>query len=143
MTEDFVSYEQAVKLYNLDFDWNCERAYYIHSWMKEPRLVHFTIAYKEQRNYDGTDVYPAPSPAQAQKWLREVKELHVQVAPCRDDKTEKISWRMVGVYGIAEFMGTTDFVVDVPYSEIDYPSYEAALSSGISAALELIEKKGE
>lgn len=61
MSEDFVSYETAVKLYNLDFDWNCEMAYYFHSWLQEPRLVHFTIAHKEQCRYDGTDVYSAPT----------------------------------------------------------------------------------
>lgn len=133
--EDFVSYEQATKLYNLDFDWDCEMAYCIHSWMKEPRLVHFSIAHKEQCNYDGTDVYPAPSLSQVQKWLREVKGIEVIVEP-RFSNYKRIGYDWM-VYD--DFSGDYSLRAPLPFS----PSHEIALSAGIAAALELIEKKGE
>ena len=81
MKEEYVNYAQAVKLRELGFDWDCEKAYYYHAWMSEPILTLTTIAYKEVENYDGTDIYLAPRLDQAQKWLREIKELIICIEP--------------------------------------------------------------
>lgn len=35
--KDFVTYNQAVKLYELGFDEDVSISYYIHTWMNQPR----------------------------------------------------------------------------------------------------------
>lgn len=148
MNEDFVSYEQAVKLRECGFDWRCH-AYYTNDYINtDPEDITRKVRFHREwyAPYDHNCVVgrtSAPTLWQAQKWLREVKGLHVQVAPCRDGDTEKMTWRVVGVYSISEFMGTSEFKVVASYCETDHPTYETALSAGITAALELIEKKGE
>ena len=145
--EDYVPYPVALALKKAGFDWPCD-----HCYAKTSESEHEFIGMATSRDYNKPRAGESPflSPIcsavplwQAQKWLRNVHSIHIQIAPARDGKTEKISWHMVGGYRILELMGTSDFVVAVPYSEIDHCSYESALSAGIAAALELIEKKGE
>lgn len=139
--ESYVTYQQAADLYNLDFDWDCELAYYYHAWMNEPRLAHFTVAHKEARNYDGTDVYFAPTLSMAQKWLREVKEIDVLVFNCACGYGWEISKA-----GNEQSRGTTI----MPYDDNGedeasgmWLSYEAALSAGINKCLTLLMENRE
>ena len=53
MTDDFVTYDQAIKLKELGFDWDCSN----------------------------NDIKYTPTLTQAQKWLREVKGVKVYVKP--------------------------------------------------------------
>lgn len=135
MKEEFASYSQAVALYNLDFDWDCGMAYFDRPWNHEHRLVPYTIAAKEQRDYDGTDVYPAPTLALAQKWLREVKGMDIYVIP-RFQNAYEVAAKRLG-----KAANDTIFVFDLWDSTKPYPTYESALSAGLDASLELIKQK--
>ena len=79
----------------------------------------------------------APTLWQAQKWLREKKGIAINVIA--HDGGEYHSERIILPNCMmpetrAWYVGTTTPLVD---------AYEQALSAGIAAALELIEKKGE
>ncbi len=75
-----------------------------------------------------------PTLAQAQKWLREVKRIEVNA-----------SWESIKRYWFfyTNLMDVPDIVNLEDISDSVYSTYEQALSAGIAAALELIEKKGE
>lgn len=140
MKEEFVTYHQAVALYNLDFDWDCEQAYYDHAWISDHRIVPYAIAAKEQRDYDGTDVYSAPAQALAQKWLREVKRLTVVIYPSTDYDDTSYEPFLDGTW-FYELWVEEKRISLKETASIDYPTYEAALSAGLDAALGLITKK--
>lgn len=139
MNEDYVSYELAKKLKECGFNEPCDHYY---TPNKAMRIVKDNALAPETANNRFLDEIAdgccAAVPLwQAQKWLREKKDVLLWVYPDRqltDEEYPKIEltgewwWDTEGV--IRECSGDT------------YPSYEAALSAGIAAALELI-KKGE
>lgn len=138
--EDFVSYEIAKRLYALDCDLNCEMAYFDRPWNHEHQLVSVVDACNQQCAYDGTDVYPAPTLAQAQKWLREKKDCIVVANPKNtrvgDDKDCCSNVWYSDIY-IDE---------DIRRSNIGgnfNNTYESALSAGIEVALKLLNNKTE
>lgn len=125
-TNDHVSYELAKKLKKCGFDEPC-----IAQWACEPdgkpMLVGSTAFVFSNAELKGRDV-TAPLLYHAQKWLREKKEIFVEVT------SEALhDWD----FFVMELDGDANIGV-VRGSEI-YPSYESALSAGISAALELIK----
>lgn len=69
MNEDFVTFEQAVKLKELGFDWEC-----ISKYNEEHKFV---ICAKFRDNNQSDWDISAPTLSQAQKWLREVKGIDV------------------------------------------------------------------
>lgn len=137
MNEDYVSYELAVKLKECGFDEPCD-SYYDKACASDDEYWH--TKREEIYNWNGLDSdcqISAPTLWQAQKWLREQKDVLLWVYPDRqltDEEYPEIEltgewwWDTEGV--IRECSGDT------------YPSYEAALSAGIAAALELIKKGG-
>lgn len=136
MNEDYVSYELAVALKECGFDEPC-----IAQWACEPDgkpiLLGSTAFVFSNAELKGRDV-TAPLLFHAQKWLREKKELFIEVSP-------NFGMRARATFGITSH----DFTLFDSRGHImngmdssTYPSYEAALSAGIAAALELI-KKGE
>ena len=131
--EDFVSYETAKRLYVLDCDLNCEMAYFDRPWNHEHQLVSVIDACNQQCAYDGTDVYPAPTLAQAQKWLRETKGIIVLV------HLESVNEEMY-VCRVTQFHKLSKRLDNGGEYFLDYNS---ALSAGIKAALELITDKTE
>lgn len=148
MFEDFVSYEQAVKLHECGFDWKC-LSYYTNDYTndnpeditREVKLHHnWTSPYNHNRVVGRIS---APTLWQAQKWLREELGIHIGVTPYSDYSTDadgKVCDRW-------DFWGFDLYVVvggeRLTNNDDEYDSYEQALSAGIDAALELIEKKGE
>lgn len=135
-TTDFVSYDLALKLKACGFEEPC-----IAQWACEPDgkpiLVGSTAFVFSNAELKGRDV-TAPLLYHAQKWLREKKELFIEVSP-------NFGMRARATFGITSheftlFDSRGHIINDMDRST--YPSYEAALSAGISAALELI-KKGE
>lgn len=125
-TNDHVSYELAKKMKKCGFDEPC-----IAQWACEPdgkpMLVGSTAFVFSNAELKGRDV-TAPLLYHAQKWLREKKEIFVEVT---SDALH--DWDF--------FVMELDEDANVGYvrgSEI-YPSYEQALSAGIAAALELIK----
>lgn len=128
---EYVSFETAQRLYNLDFGMDCLLAFYHHSWMDNPRLVQSYIAFEEQSNYDGTDVYFAPHLYQIQKWLRIEHKWHIIVEPnnYKGLNATEYSFRLYHPNrGYENWNQGSGF-----------SSYESALSAGIDRALKVLE----
>lgn len=137
MNEDFVSYELALALKACGFNEPCLTFY---DTNKEFGRALDTDNFNHLgETYQGewfTDTISAPSLWQAQKWLREKKELFIEVSP-------NFGMRARATFGITSYDFTLfdsrgHIINDMDSST--YPSYEAALSAGISAALELIKE---
>lgn len=127
MNEDYVSYELAVKLKECGFDEPC-----IAQWACEPdgkpMLVGSTAFVFSNAELKGRDV-TAPLLYHAQKWLREKHKWHIVIEP-------RIWEQQVYDYKLWSFMRGYENA----NRGLDYLSYEQALSAGITAALELINK---
>ena len=137
MKEEHVTYEQAIKLKELGFDWKC--------------LYHYsnrgTIFSNSKGNSDGWGVYveelecsynetnrgfiDAPTLSEAAAWLREVKELHVLP---HLENVNKPDYVCTITLMRKERIRITD-------NGRYFPSYESALSAGIDKALELLTDK--
>lgn len=146
MKEHYVTYEQADKLKDLGFDWECNRYYtdgYANSDPEDLTTViklHYDSPYNHNRviSADGA-CYSAPRLDQAQKWLREVKEIDVLVFNCACG------------YGWEISKAVKDLTRGTRLKRYDYKgehedsgmwlSYEKALSAGIDKALELLTNK--
>lgn len=124
--EDFVTYEQAVKLKELGFDGEC-RAYYYDTKEISGNLIPF--------NYNSRDigVISSPTLSEVQKWLREVKEIEVGVFAEFDGELRTGQW----VWLMRKF--NTHLFDTVFPEDINYDSYEQALSAGLDKALKLLK----
>lgn len=129
-TTDYVSYPIALALKKHGFDYPC----YFYYTRKDAPDDHTWSTTSEEAPIDyNRSVYAGcsmPTLAQAQKWLREKWGIHVY--PTLESVNE-VSYDCHIVH-----LRKEAFRVNKRYS-----SYESALSAGIAAALELIEKKGE
>lgn len=136
--EDYVSYPMALALKKAGFDWKCD-----HCYAKTSDSEHEFIGMTTSRDYNkpraGEPSFLSPICSavplwQAQKWLREVKRIEVNA-----------SWESIKRYWFfyTNLMDVPDIVNLEDISDSVYSTYEQALSAGIAAALELIEKKGE
>lgn len=123
--EDFVTYVQAVKLKELGFDWLSNR-YYCKEDCADGQVWEYSC-HPPQNYSDSPRRFTAPTLAQAQKWLREVKQ--IIVIPC--------------VMHIEDIMKYDFYIADEPIDLLDdsegYDTYEQALSAGIDKALELLK----
>lgn len=132
MKEDIVSHELAVKLKELGFD--CMT--YTH-YTQDDNNIRYT---EDALNWNnGTALFSAPRLDQAQKWLREVKEIDVLVFNCACGYGWEISKA-----GNRQTRGTTIALFDDNGEDKDsgmWLSYESALSAGIDKALELLTNK--
>lgn len=133
--EDFVSIEQAVKLEELGF--NEEVFFHFNSETKEIAPIE-GASYSEGGPFDTYDVLedvtkygliPAPTLSQAQKWLRNVKGIDIDVQFFFGSEG-KLYYIYIGQYSKLHYER-----VGVEYS------YEKALSAGISKALELLKQE--
>lgn len=115
MNEDIVTYEQAVKLKELGFNWETHAWYNTHAelWTKCPQA------------------YPAPTLAQASKWLRDKYNLFVHVYLHLDD-----CWR----YEVQCIFNHENYMYE-PEAGLWWRPYEQALSAGIDQVLELITQQ--
>ena len=127
--EDYCSYELSKALKACGFDEPC-----IAQWACEPNgkpmLVGSTAFVFSNAQLKGRDV-TAPLLFHAQKWLRE-KGIAVSV---QANEIQGELWYSADII-------TTKGINELVDGGFDYMRYEAALSAGLSAALELI-KKGE
>jgi hypothetical protein len=129
-TDDFVSYNLAQRLKEVKFNEHCKNAYLkIGSKVK---LLYWGTAAKLANDMGGEYV-SAPTLWQAQKWLREKKELCVTVYAQPYNGLPYYT-------GYILFDGDEKEVFDQDGHWFD--DYEKCLSETIAAALELI-KKGE
>lgn len=140
MNEDFVTYEQAVKLKELGFDWKCYQFY-----NADKKLWSYTsIGYGDDcRDWNDNDYAiignaecSAPTLAQAQKWLREKHYLSIEVYSSLDiDYNHEYDGFIKNLNDASE-----DEIED---SAISCKTYEEALSKGIDKALELLKQQSK
>lgn len=129
MKEDFVTYKQSVKLKELGFDWKTF-AFYLGT------VLNTKVPSWQITNTTDVPIIPAPTLAQAQKWLRE-KEIEVAVFAEFDGELRTGQW----VWLMRKF---NTHLFDTVFSEdedLNYDTYEQALSAGIDKALELLNQK--
>lgn len=122
--EEFVTYPQAEALKKCGFDWKCSQYYdyYGDLWNLD----------KPMGQSKGNSFSLAPTQALAQKWLRDVHNIHIQVS-----YTQNAHWKWkteIASIPINPESGYKLKVIDV------FHGYEAALSAGIDAALERIKQ---
>lgn len=132
MNEDFVSYELAVKLKAAGFD-ELTNSFYDEASVQqgEFEIVPTYAKFNEVCKTPGCECVSAPTLAHAQKWLRE-KGIAVSI---QANEIKGELWYSADII-------TTKGINELVDGGFDYMGYEAALSAGIFAALELI-KKGE
>jgi hypothetical protein len=124
--ESYVSLETAKLLKKAGFDWKCWKCYNGEVMFDmEPDEIR-----KQCPQYSKQDI-PAPTLAVAQRWLREVKGIHVYVISYRQNGQDKISGYCYKVY---EFTQGWEF---------NCFSYEEALEAGIQKALKITLERGE
>ena len=127
-TEDYVSYPLALALKKAGFDEPCRDFY----WTSDGTFKH-TDAPVHKNSEHCTTMVAAPTLWLAQKWLRE-RAIEVDVNPMfSHGGRDGYDW---DVYN--DFTGYPIIRGTLPFAE----TYESALSAGIAAALELIEKEG-
>ena len=142
--EDYVSYPIALALKKAGFDEPCDHYYCAFDNETDVRFwsIHPAQSQNGLRIPKDTVVADAPTLAQAQKWLRE-KGIHISVNPYMgyDVDADGALYNEYPSWGF-ELMdvASAEFMNDAGGN---HTSYESALSAGIAAALELIEKKGE
>ena len=129
--EDYVTYEQAIKLKEIGFDWECNYIYkkdFFNQW------IFFHCLRDAYRNHNqGGESEPifvsAPTLSQAQKWLREVKGICVEL------RIHPLYRNWFGkVFDLKDYPNI-NFVSDIDL----WDTYEQALSVGISKALEILK----
>lgn len=129
--EDYVSFEQAQRLKQLGFDWKVNKGY-----------SHFPGEKIKSCNFQQEDVntiyskwcFSAPSLAQAQKWLRDVKGIALNIT-AHDGGFYQ--WEKIYLPKAPEYEG--DITPDIK----QYATYEKALSAGIDRTLELLTDQTE
>lgn len=138
MKEDFVTYSQAVKLKELGFDWECNH-YYNTQYEKFLPVEWFHYS----SDVDADDLYEsnppksiitsrvsAPTLTQAQKWLREIKEIDIIVCPIIPKNIKKY-------HCVIDKNNDLDFRLSM---EKLHDNYESALSTGIDKVLEILKE---
>ena len=128
--EDYVSYELALALKKAGFNEPCD-SYYIKDTAPDGTACIVPTTDREDFNADSAlpfckPLCSAPTLAHAQKWLREVKGVDVEVRVCIVDGGKGYEAYVIPPYALT------------PTKK----DYKSALSAGIASALELI-KKGE
>lgn len=141
MKEEYVSYECAVKLKELGFDWECDHSYLHNAIDKSGNPYLYHVEMRNWNNFNSeVECFSAPRLDQAQKWLRE-KGIHISVNPYMsyDVDADGALYNEYPSWGF-ELMdvASADFMDD---AEGKHDSYESALSAGIDKALELLTIK--
>lgn len=128
--EDYVSYELALKLKECGFAEPCD-SYYIKD--NAPDGTAWIVPTTDREDFNADSDCPfckplcsAPTLAHAQKWLREVKGIDVEIRVCIVDGKKGYEAYVIPQYALTPAQS----------------DYESALSAGIATALELI-KEGE
>lgn len=121
--EPHVSLDIANLLKQAGFDWNCQGFY------KENVFYSGSIEYCSNYHYQESVYAKAPSFYVAQRWLREVKNISVDVLHQHN------GW----VFGITDLSNDSLLTVKL----ITSSTYEQALETGINKVLELILEKGK
>lgn len=132
---DYCSYELAKKLKDAGFDWECSKR----TIEKIPGTEREEWDDDQQMYCTITDavIIYIPTLWQAAKWLREVKGIEVYAVPRFASAYEVVGIRLGKTVTRNSYVFTSWDIKN------PHPTYEAALSAGIDAALELIINKTE
>ena len=125
--EDFVTYEQAEKLADLGFDYKCIACY------DEEEFEYNGEPNDYNSGYYRYNLISAPTLTQAQKWLREVKDIHIEIKYTINPQYEP--W--IGKVVIIEDYPEPNTIIDTDTCD----TYEEALSEAIDKALELLTQQ--
>ena len=121
--EDFVTYEQAVRLKALGFD----DAEALGCYVTHKALGGISLSQKGVVSYCEEYVCSAPTLSQAAKWLREVHHMHPHVELIYENDVPKWRWGLV----------TTRYNGGLRWHPDRCETYEEALSKGIAECLEI------
>ena len=135
--EDYVTFEQSIKLKKLGFDWNCNHYYGLDGFLHEETQSYITNYMHSNKN---TYPIPAPTLSQVQKWLREIKDIIIVID--FDNWCEKYGCHVYKkiIYNSENIKDSYGSMLVTNESNEDFDSYEEALSMGIDAALELLKQ---
>ena len=127
-----VSLETAKMLQKVGFDWECECAILPASLMAD-KAYHYN--HNGSHNYNNKEKYPfeiysAPSLDVAQRWLREVKGLIVQIDFLRHNK-----WWYLVLQG--------ERVETLENPRVKFDTYEEAQEAGIQKCLTILLNEGK
>lgn len=131
--EDYCSYELALKLKECGFN-ELTNSFYDEASVQQGvfEIVPTYAKFNEVCRTPGCECVSAPTLAHTQKWLRE-KGIAVSV---QANEIQGELWYSADII-------TTKGINELVDGGFDYMGYEAALSAGLSAALELIEQEKE
>lgn len=146
--EDYCSFEQSQRLKELGFDWECSH-YYTGNYdvrLKEStqfsgehyHVKDFYHNFNDDTKSHGQPCYPncsAPTLSQAQKWLRDKKNILISIRP-NDFINDSGN---VEIHYVADIFGTSKGHLVLLHSEAGYENYEFALEDSINEALELLK----
>lgn len=148
--ESYVSLETAKLLKDAGFNWECKESF--RELIRIPlddnpdiKLPDLPLPYylacdsiaAEEENSFKINFYPRPTLEVAQRWLREIKVIHICVKPNEASANCK--------YFVTVIANDTKWgnIQDDNGKTIMFDNYEEAQESGIKKALELILEKGE
>lgn len=133
MKEHYVTYDQAVKLKELGFDWECDHSYLHKAIDKSGNPYLYHVEMRNWNNFNSeVECFSAPRLDQAQAWMREVKGWDITSIPTLAEYGEKKYRWDICHWSKPEYGDCSDGIFD---------SYELALSAGIDKALELLTDK--
>lgn len=125
--EDFVTYEQAIKLKELGFDWKCNHWY---NFLKELKTTGDYYS-GNQWSFQKTPAHAdAPTLSQAQKWIYE--KFGIWVDPTWSIIEHKFRW-------VARWIGPLCNGYNQEISNIIFDNPFEALSSGLDRVLEILK----
>ena len=120
MTDDYVSFETARLLKEAGFDWPCEK------WFELKDGTPIEWGADAGCNWNvSEDDYSRPTLSLAAKWLREVKNIHIQIY-C----TSNSDWGYM-----ADIIGDCD---EALCEDSEFPTYERAMEVALEEVLEWI-----
>lgn len=132
--EDFVTYEQAVALKELGFDYSCDYYYVESTYSTFDRdgetHVKGELMCRFSKYFVAGHCIKAPTIEQAHKWLRS-KGLWVEICP---EPFDEKGWEF-DIYSLKDH-----FYYSFSFSTV-YDTYEEALSDGITECIKILEKE--
>lgn len=137
MKENYCTYEQCVALKRLGFDWDV-RGYYTHDDNFQKVREVTALNHNDTKKFNG--LYSAPRLDQAAAWMREQWGTHISVNPHLDYSDDADGRRCAEWHFWAFDLMSVGSGEIIDNSDVEYESYEEALSGGISAFLESLEE---
>ena len=144
--KDYCDYETCVALKELGYVGICD-AYYELTGSEDYNRDSFGLSYtRDFIHPDDIDRVAAPLLYQAQKWLREEKEVYVTVIPEYNEfgPIKGVKYRLEDAHWKDDEFGyeTIEWLDEErPHTIITFDSYEEALSEGIKEAVKILKEK--